>query len=87
MESWSDNTCINDLCILGFNFWGLEKAWENKHGQAGILGLSNNATTFPSSMGNTVVGNTVFSLSFDTTGSDSIFTLGGIDARYHAPGA
>lgn len=37
-------------------------------------------------MSNTIVGNRLFTLSFDPLNKNSIFTLGGIDERYVAPG-
>ena len=86
-EAWTENACINDLCMYNATFWGLESAWVNTHEEEGILGLANVGTTFTSTMDWTVVGNTLFSLSYDPSGDDSIFTLGGVDARYHAAGA
>lgn len=83
---YQDNVCINDLCYYATDFWALDSEWTNPHEQEGVLGLANSATTFTSTvLPATIVGNTVFSLSYDPTGVDSIFTLGGVDKRYVSP--
>ena len=69
-------------------YLGLDAEWANPHEEEGVLGLANDANTYVSTIvPGTVIGNSVFSLSYDPLGLDSIFTLGGIDSRYHDPSA
>lgn len=82
MEVFQDQTCINELCNVENRFYTQAQTHRNETQLDGVIGLSRAEGTFPYQMNNTIVGNRVFTLSYDTEDKNSIFTFGGLDERY-----
>lgn len=87
MVLWGGNVCVNDLCVVPCDFWSRKEKGTNTLAADGVLGLANAEDTFANQMYlSGAILDALFSISYDPVGPNSVFTLGGVDWNYYAPG-